>query len=750
MISARSFNTDALVDSCNIELDGEWCLVATEDPQLIYEWPGRFRAGWHQFEIRFDEPIEGLPLIYFDMGGGYNELECCRVAEIEGRKVFAGIIKLPAKPIFVRLDPTNQLENVKLAEFSCARRASADMMGRGVVRLLSTLSKDPQRFVPMLKRGVQLATGRAVAGVRFAPEVDERSGLFLRWRERYDFDVERDAERYRAMIEALPRKPLLSVLMPTYNSDLALLEKAVESVRGQLYDNWELCIADDASPKDAVRKALRTYTESDPRIKVVFREANGHISEASNSALELVSGDWVCLLDHDDELRPHALAEAAFAINADPSAQIIYSDEDKIDGEGNRFEPHFKPDYSPELLGSMNYFNHLTIHRTANIRHVGGWRKGYEGSQDYDLVLRIIREIGGDVIHIPKILYHWRAVEGSTARGTGEKSYAWRAGQQALKEHLDATEPDALADVVETPGAPYYRIVRPLPDPAPRITLIIPTRDKTEILRTAIESILEKTTYPNYDILIVDNGSVETATLDYFDDVTEREPTRVRVLSYNAPFNFSAINNFAVGHTDADYVALVNNDVEVISPDWLSEMASLAFLDGVGCVGAKLFFEDDTIQHAGVIAGIGGVAGHSHKYFPRDSAGYFSRLLAPQNLSAVTAACLLVKRSIYLEVGGLNEADLTVAFNDVDFCFKVMKAGYRNAWTPFAELYHYESKSRGQEDNPKKVARFNSEVDYMKRTWGTLIRNDPYYNPNLSLSHEDFSLRNSDPMYWSD
>jgi len=555
------------------------------------------------------------------------------------------------------------------------------------------------------------------------------------WIARHDTLTEADLDRLRSEIAALPERPLISVLMPVFNTPEHLLREAIASVIGQVYDNWELCIADDCSTAGHVGSIIKSYAALDSRIRWVRRAENGHISRASNSALDLVRGDWVALLDHDDVLRPHALAEVAREIAAHPTAELIYSDEDKLSRRGERYDPFFKPDFSRELFRSQNYLNHLTVHRTANIRAVGGWRVGFEGSQDYDLNLRICERIGfKNIRHIPKVLYHWRAVEGSTAASNSGKDYAYDAGFRALQEHVARLGLPAVVE--QTPGLPFYRLHFSVPPDAPLVSLIIPARDRVELLRGSVGSILEKTTYPNYEILIVDNGSTDRATLDYMADLAR--DGRVRVLRYDHPFNYSAINNFAVTQANGTIIGLVNNDIEVISPGWLDEMVSWAAQPDIGCVGAKLYYANETIQHAGIILGIGGVAGHSHKYFGRHELGYFARLHLVQNLSAVTGACLVVRKDVFESVAGLNEIDLTVAFNDVDFCLRVGQLGLSNVWTPYAELYHLESISRGAEDDPVKQARFLKESEYMKERWA--LAEDPYYSINLTLEHEDFSL----------
>ncbi|WP_417528912.1 glycosyltransferase family 2 protein [Marinomonas shanghaiensis] len=532
--------------------------------------------------------------------------------------------------------------------------------------------------------------------------------------------------------------PLISILVPVYNPDKALLEACIESVLAQSYENWELCLVDDKSTKSHVRKVLRAYKAKDNRIKVVYRRKNGHISEASNSALELATGEWSALLDHDDLLQQHALYYVVKALNDHPETSFIYSDEDKVDEEGNRSDPHFKSDWNPDLLYSQNYVSHLGVYQTNIVKRIGGFRKGYEGSQDYDLLLRYSREIDqANIVHIPRVLYHWRMVEGSTALASSGKSYTTDAGIKALQDHFAAL--GKKVKVQQGKHANIYKVDWAIEN-EPLVSLIIPTYNGRDITKQAIDSILEKSTYQNFEILLVDNNSDDPEALAYFDEINQHP--KVTLLKYPHPFNYSAINNFAASKAKGTILGLINNDVEVITPEWLTEMVSHAQREEIGCVGAMLYYDNDTIQHAGVIIGIGGVAGHSHKYFPRNHSGYFSRLNIVQNLSAVTAACLLVRKSVFEQVQGLNEKDLAIAFNDVDFCLKVQKAGYRNLWTPYAELYHYESISRGAEDNSDKIARFNKEMDYMISTWSIDTKKDGYYSPNLTLEHEDFSYGN--------
>ena len=558
---------------------------------------------------------------------------------------------------------------------------------------------------------------------------------YAEWTRRYDTLTDETRATMRARIDDFPHTPLISVVMPTYNPKPEWLTEAIESVRDQIYPHWELCIADDVSTDKAIRPILERYAMKDSRIKVVFREQNGHISAASNSALELATAEWVALLDHDDLLSEHALFWVADAIQQNSDARLIYSDEDKIYEAGRRFDPCFKCDWNVDLFYSYNMLSHLGVYRLDLLKAIGGFRVGLEGAQDYDLALRCIERVEPKQIHhIPRVLYHWRAHTGSTAEALDIKPYAMLVGERALNEHFQRQKINARAEFIGY----GYRLRYALPESPPMVSLIIPTRNGLQLIRRCVESIREKTTYPNYEILIVDNGSDDPTTLQYLNKCQSR--TKVRVVRDDRPFNYSGLNNAAVKLAQGEVLGLLNNDLEVISPEWLSELASLALQPGVGAVGARLWYPDKTLQHGGVILGVGGFAGHSHRDLSRYEYGYFSRASLTQSFSAVTAACLVIRKAIYEEVGGLNETDLAVSFNDIDFCLRVREAGYRNVWTPYAELYHYESATRGYEDTPDKQARLNREGQYLKQRWGALLLNDPAYSPNLTLNHEDFSL----------
>ena len=539
-------------------------------------------------------------------------------------------------------------------------------------------------------------------------------------------------------IEDLGITTTFSVVMPVYNPPLDYLRQAIESVQAQVYPHWEICIADDASPNAAVRELLTELAAQDPRIKLVFREKNGHISAATNSALEIATGDYIALMDNDDLLPPHALAYMALAAHQHPQAGLIYSDEDKVTEDNVRQAPYFKCQFNYELFLSQNMISHFGVYRRSVLEEIGGFRVGYEGAQDWDLALRVIEKVGPEnIVHVPRVLYHWRIFPGSTALALEEKDYALKAQIESITSHLQRIgKPDT--QVYPAPGIPgLLRIKHRLPDPLPLVSIVIPTRDRVELLSMCVNSILEKTAYPNYQIVVVDNGSTDEKALAYLDSIAKDE--RVKVIRADIPFNYSALNNLGVAQTDGEYLVLMNNDIEITQTDWLEEMLAFACQPDIGCVGAQLWYPNNTLQHGGVVLGIGGVASHAHKGIPRGNFGYFGRASAHQMFSAVTAACLMIRKSTYQAVDGFDET-LKVAYNDVDFCLKVRAQGLRNLYNPFASFIHHESASRGSDQEGSNQQRLAAEAAIMKQRWGALIADDPAYSPNLSLLGDDFSM----------
>ena len=547
-----------------------------------------------------------------------------------------------------------------------------------------------------------------------------------------------DIEAMTQEIATFHYQPKISIAMPVYNVEEKWLLLCIDSILNQVYTNWELCMADDASTDPNVKKILTEYQQLDERIRVVFREQNGHISEATNSALAIATGEFVALLDNDDELAINAFYEVVKVLNENPELDLIYSDEDKIDMDGNRSDPAFKPDWSPDLLLGTNYISHLGVYRRSILEEIGGFRKGYEGSQDYDLVLRFTEKTTKERIkHIPKVLYYWRMLPTSTAVDQGSKGYAFEAGLRAVQDalvrrgingHATHGAANGLYDV-------YYDI-----ESEKLVSIIIPTKNGYKDVQRCVSSIIEKTTYQNYEIIMADNGSTDPKMHELYAEFEQQLPGRFFVESIDIPFNFSTINNRAAKKAHGEYLLFLNNDTEVITENWLTLMVSFAQQERIGCVGAKLLYPNNTVQHAGVILGLGGVAGHGHYGYPHGDLGYFGRLAINVNYSAVTAACLLMKKADFDAVGGFEEA-FTVAFNDVDLCLKVQALGRDNVWLHEAELYHFESQTRGYDDKGKKKKRFEQEKVMMEEKWGPLIENDPFYNPNLTRDIPNFSLR---------
>lgn len=527
-----------------------------------------------------------------------------------------------------------------------------------------------------------------------------------------------------------------SILVPLYNTPENYLREMIESVQAQTYSVWELCLADGSDNEHAyVGEICSSYMKKDSRIKYKKLEKNEGISENTNRCIEMATGNYIALFDHDDLLHPFALYENMCVIE-EKGADFIYSDEDTFsDKPENGYCPHYKPDFSPDTLRSYNYICHFSVFKKSLLDEVGLFRKEFDGSQDYDMILRLT-EKAKVIEHIPKIIYYWRAHPASVASNVSAKTYCLDAAKKALKEHLERV---GLSGQVEDASIPsVYKINYEIKD-NPKISILIPNKDYIADLSKCINSILEKSTYDNYEIIVIENNSDQESTFEYYKIIEKNE--KVRVVYWEDEFNYSAINNFGATFANGDYILLLNNDMEIITPDWLQEMLMYAQRKDVGAVGAKLYYPDDTVQHAGVILGLGGIAGHSHKMFPRDAYGYSSRLQLVQNLSAVTAACLMLRREVFDEVHGLDEG-FKVAFNDVDFCMKIRAAGYLIVFTPFAELYHYESKSRGYENTPEKVARFNGEIQRFRSKWQKeLDAGDPYYNVNLSLDTEDFAIK---------
>ncbi len=555
-------------------------------------------------------------------------------------------------------------------------------------------------------------------------------------------------------------EPKISVIVPAYHTPAVFLTQMIESVRNQTYENWELCIA-NASPDDQAMKAiLDDWQKRDKRIRCKNLPENLGIAENTNEAFSMAAGDFIGLLDHDDLLAPQALYRIVEALNGGllcrvacnrsdrkwkagepfcPNAEeidVLYSDEDKVTTDlSEHFQPHFKPDFNIDLLRSNNYITHFFVVRRKLVQEVGGFRREYDGAQDYDFIFRCIEAARG-ICHIPEVLYHWRTHKTSTADNPASKMYAFEAGKRAIEGNLARCDQKGV--VSHTKDLGFYRVIYPV-QKEPLVSILIPNKDQKDTLKKCLDSLFHKTAYKNYEIIIIENNSVEEATFCYYKELEKRP--NVRVVTWESGFNYSAINNFGARYAKGEYLLFLNNDVEIIRADWMEELLGNCQRPEVGIVGARLYYPDDTIQHAGTIIGIGGIAGHAFLNMPRSRTGYLHKAALQMDLSAVTAACMMMKRPVFEKLGGFEEK-LTVAFNDVDLCLRTQKAGYLIVYNPQVELYHYESKSRGTEDNEEKVRRFQREIEFMRTRWEKLLKEgDPCYNQNLTLSKWNYSLR---------
>lgn len=613
----------------------------------------------------------------------------------------------------------------RVSRMRALRRMLGDPMGvkpgRWLVRSLSWARK-------AFRRGLRRATDDLHAGYcerLYPPGAD----AYEAWVRKYDTIDAAALEGFRQRARALGDDgPLISVLLHVDAMSVQCLRRCVDSVLRQVWQHWELGIACRAPPPSDVAALLAEYERRDARIRVV-----GTGPGASNATLAAARGDFIALLVDRCELRAHALLCMAEALVTDHELAMLYADEDTITDEGRRRDHHFKPEWDPDLFRSCDYASHFAVIRAALVREVGGLREGYDHSSRYDLLLRCSERVAArEIGHVPAILCHMREAMG-VAAFPEDADVANGAALRAVSEHLQRLNSGAR---VESAGSDSpLRIRWPLPQPVPKASLVVPTRDRVNLLRKCVESILDKTTYANFELVVVDNRSRERAALAYLDQLASRE--RVRVLRYDKPFNYAALNNWAVRQCDGQLVGLINNDIEVISPDWLEEMASLALRADTGAVGAMLYYPDDTIQHAGMVLGLFGIAGHVHAGKPRGYPGYYGRARAVQRFSAVTGACLVVRRDAYEAVGGLDEG-LPVEFNDVDFCLRLRQRGHHNLWTPHAELYHHESGSRMPEARAARRTRV-AEAALMMQRWGDTVRADPAYNPNLTLHGHDFA-----------
>ena len=552
------------------------------------------------------------------------------------------------------------------------------------------------------------------------------------WYEAYVPDEETlNRQRKRKFLNA----PLISVVVPAYHTPPLFLRQMLDSLVAQTYGGWELCIANGSPDDKEMEAVLEEYEKRDSRIRHENLKENLGIAENTNAAFRMAKGEFIGLLDHDDLLAPNALYEIALALEKNPEADVVYTDEDKVTTDlKEHFQPHLKPDFNLDLLRSNNYICHFFTVRREIVEQVGGFRKEFDGAQDYDFIFRCTEE-ARKILHIPEILYHWRTHKESTADNPASKMYAFEAGKRAIEAHLKRTGTDG--EVSHTPDLGFYRVKYPVKG-EPLISIIIPNKDEKESLEACLKSIWEKTTYKNYEIIVVENNSTSDEIFQYYKEISQKG---VRLLRWKKEFNYSAINNFGAAHAKGEFLLFLNNDVTVITPDWLTELAGLCQRKEVGAAGVKLLYPDNTIQHAGCVIGIGGIAGHMFVDMPANRTGYLHKASLLQDMSAVTAACMIMKKQVFDQVGGFTE-ELAVAFNDVDLCLKINKAGSLVVYDPYVQLYHMESKTRGAEDSKEKVRRFQTEIEYMRCHWIDILKNgDPYYNKNLSLTKWNYSLK---------
>lgn len=591
-----------------------------------------------------------------------------------------------------------------------------------------------KRLTPYnIKKGVRYLKHYGVKGfyARLLERFEEREVEYQEW---YEKNKPSEEELARQRKKKWKNPVVISVLVPAYRTPEVFLKQMMESVLLQTYPYLELCIADGSGTDDSVENVVKEYQKKDPRVRYRRLEKNEGIAGNTNAAIEMASGEYLALFDHDDLLSPNALFEVASAIEKE-KADVIYTDEDKVTSDlKEHFQPHFKPDFNPDLLCANNYICHLFVVKRSLALKLGGQDPAYDGAQDYDFIFRCT-ENAEKIVHVAKILYHWRVHQASTADNPSSKLYAFDAGKRAIEAHLARI--GVKAEVSHTKDLGFYRVKYQVQG-NPMVSIVIPNKDEKETLKKCLESIWKKTSYSNYEIILVENNSTTQEIRDYYKELDGKE--RVRVVYWEKEFNYSAINNFGISYAKGEYILCLNNDITVISPDWLEELLANCQRPEVGIVGARLYYPDNTIQHAGIVLGMGGCAGSLFVGLARSRGGYLHKAALQQDLSAVTAACFMVKKEVFEKVGGFEEK-LAVAFNDVDFCLKVRHAGYLVVYDPYAELYHHESKTRGYENTEAKKRRFQEEIEYMRCHWMPDILRDPYYNENLSLKASDYSLR---------
>lgn len=727
---------------------------------MIYAVRGGKRMKWFEISAKELARRQNRPYFYIEEQKTLRDEEICRIRgwAVADAPVKIAVYDEKKEKINCEIKRNKRTDVVEMisetqAEPECGFYIEVPIRGRKLIYLVFRAG-EKKAVYPVDQRPVMIAAEKVKTYSEKGKRYLQSHGIaalvekaFQKIRNRRNVPVEYgkwlpkhlpdkvELERQRKTNFAVTSK--FSIVVPLYKTPVEYLEQMVQSVKQQTYTNWELVLSDGSGKDSPLKEVLARLAAEEPRIRVVENEKTLQISENTNAAMEQATGDFFVFMDHDDMLTEHALFECAAVINKTPEADVIYSDEDKMSMDGHKFfQPHFKPDFNLDLLCTVNYICHLFVAKRELVEKVGMLRSEFDGAQDYDFIFRCTEE-AEKICHIPKIMYHWRCHEDSTAENPESKQYAFDAGRRAIEAHYQRKGIHAEVENGEFLG--LYR-TKYILDEKPLISIIIPNKDHIDDLDRCVQSILKKSAYPNYEFVIVENNSTEDETFAYYEKL-QKECEKVHVCRYEGPFNYSKINNFGVSHAAGEYLLLLNNDTEMINEDCLEEMLGYCSRSDVGAVGARLYYEDNTIQHAGVVIGFGGIAGHCFVQQPRGNTGYCHRIICAQDYSAVTAACMMVKRSVFEEVGGLTE-ELAVAFNDIDFCMKVRQKGYLIVYNPYAELYHYESKSRGLEDTPEKLERFHNEIRIFETRWPEIMKNgDPYYNPNLSLETQDFSLK---------
>lgn len=700
-------------------LGGERWQSLGNDPQLLLTWPPGITAGPYRITVRLAHDAASGPVLYLDTGSGWSESSCFALERQSDGCRWTLLAWLPDAAPPARLDPVDHEGEFAFSGVTVERLGEAEAL---LVSLARGVDADPAAAAALVHEAHRCAIDHgiercwAALGLRGATATDAPMS-YDAWIRAYDTLSVKQEVTLRSRVALLPRRPLISLLLPVADLHANDVRACIDAVLVQLYPDWGLCLAVDGDRRQDLLPVLSEYVARSSRVRLDLRGDDESATGQLRRLADGLEGEFVGVLDGGPVLARHTLLAYVEAIVDHSGVGILYADTDRIESGGRRVDPYFKPAWNPELFVLQDYLNPFALYAANIVRAVGGLRGDDEAALVSDLAQRCVAALApGQVLHVPLVLCH--------ARGdvVGIRS---KEAPSAPAVHLG----DSGSEGMPGSGVNLRGAGPPLPQPPPKVSLIVPTRDRVDLLRQCVES-LRVSTYPSFEIVIVDNQSTEPETLEYLAEVAARG--NVRVLAYDAPFNYSAINNFAVEHVDGEIVGLINNDIEAISPDWIEQMVRYAARPDVGAVGAMLYYPDDTIQHAGVVVGLGGVAGHAYAGLRRGTSGQHGRAAQAQSLTAVTAACLLVRREVYRDAGGLDEG-LAVAFNDVDFCLRLVERGYRNVWTPLADLYHHESASRGIEDTPEKQSRFRAEVEIMLRRWGHRLDWDAAYHPALSL-----------------